>query len=119
MPGRTCSSSLLPFQSLFKKAAAQVTRGGNVETWTGPLSGGRHIVALLNRSPSAEEMPLSFHDDLGLPAASRWRVRDAWTDSELALGAEERSSRVGKRNLVRDVPAHGVEVMLLSPEHAL
>ena len=59
-------------------------------------------------------MPLSFHGDLGLPAASRWRVRDAWTDSELALGAEERSSRVGMTNLARNVPAHGVEVMILS-----
>jgi hypothetical protein len=54
-----------------------VTRGGNLETWTGQLSGGRHIVALLNRSPSSKLIKLSFVDDLQLSAGSAWRVDDA------------------------------------------
>ena len=91
-----------------------VTRGGNLETWTGKLSGGRHVVALLNRSPSglSEKMTLSFADDLMLRAGSTWRVDDVWSETELHQSMQ---AIAGLVNVAREVPAHGVEIMVLSP----
>lgn len=91
-----------------------VTRGGNIETWTSKLSGGRQAVALLNRSPSAERVGLSLADDLALPIGTRWTAHDAWTDSSVPLSASGESVR-GLVNVERVVEAHGVEVMVLSP----
>ena len=92
-----------------------VTRGGNLETWTGELSGGRHVVALLNRSPSAEKMTLSFADDLMLRAGSTWRIDDVWSETELQLHQSMLQAISGLVNVAREVPAHGVEIMVLSP----
>ena len=73
---------------------------------------GRHVVALLDRSPSSEVMALSLADDLALRAGSAWRVDDVWTGTTLHQSMHTVSGRVG---VARDVPAHGVAIMVLSP----
>ena len=97
------------------KWCLDVVRGGNIETWTSALSGSRHVVALLNRSPSAEVISLSFADDLGLAASGQWLAHDVWTDASLDAAAMLDSvASPGVVNVARRVEAHGVEVMVLS-----
>ena len=75
-------------------------------------------MALLNRSPTAETVSLSFADDLGLPAGSQWAVVDAWTEGELVAASDmiDTRARATRVNVARRVPAHGVEIMVLSPK---
>ena len=55
-----------------------VAEGGNLEVWTAPLSGGRHAVGLLNRSPSSAKISASW-DVLGLSTGSKYDAMDAWS----------------------------------------
>ncbi|KAH8061828.1 alpha-galactosidase [Aureococcus anophagefferens] len=55
--------------------AEAVLSSGNLETWVAPLAGGRYAVALLNRSPAAEELTATWRA-LGLRGT--YAVRDVW-----------------------------------------
>lgn len=55
-----------------------VALGGNLEAWTAPLSGGRHAVGLLNRSPSKAKIAASW-EALGLASGEQFDAIDAWT----------------------------------------
>eukprot|EP01052_Picozoa_sp_SAG31_P025006 SAG31_NODE_2165_length_6281_cov_2.028308_6_plen_243_part_00 len=83
-----------------------VAVGGNLETWVGPLVGGRYAVGLLNRSPAAANLTASF-EALGLPAASKMDVLDAWSGD--SLGSEVS----GSVSLL--TPSRGLRLLILSP----
>jgi len=80
-----------------------VSYAGNLEVWGGTLSGGRHVVAMLNRSPVVATFTAHW-SDLGIPPGSRLAVRDVWqgTDSGIHVG-----------NYTAAVPAHGVTLLVL------
>ena len=90
-------------------------RGGNLETWWAPLSGGRHALALFNRSPSPDNITvqlsglntLSNRSTAMAPAAQvRVRVRDVWRRADLGEFSGSFTS---------SVPAHGTHLYILSP----
>jgi alpha-galactosidase len=87
-----------------------VVRGGNVETWAGPLQGGAVVAVVLNRAPAAQNVVVNFAE-VGLnvsAAASRVRVRSAWGEAGV-LGGNNSS-------YVCDVPAHGAALLVLELE---
>lgn len=51
---------------------------GDHEVWTKPLDDGSVAVVLLNRGTGTKTMRVSAADELGLPAAPSYRVRDLW-----------------------------------------
>jgi len=58
-----------------------IVSNGNVETWAGPLEGGRVAVAVLNRSPSTQRSVIMLEDvgfNASLPAGGSVKVRSAW-----------------------------------------
>jgi hypothetical protein len=84
-----------------------LVRGGNVETWTGPLEGGKVTVAVLNRSPLAQTVAVRFAD-VGLGNASSVAVRSAW---------QEAGSHHGDAYSC-EVPARGAALLVLEPSAA-
>ena len=84
----------------------EATRGGNLETWWAPLSGGRHALALFNRSPSADVIAVAWKQLPGLQPSSRVSVRDVWLKEDTGVHLE------GFR---ATVPAHGTSLFVLTP----
>jgi len=79
-----------------------VSYAGNLEVWVGPLSHGRHAVAILNRSPSLENFDVDWKE-IGVPPARA--VRDVWAGAD-------RGTREAR--YTTKVPAHGVVLLILS-----
>ena len=75
----------------------------NLEVWHATLEGGRHAVALLNRSPKPEPTS-ALWADLGLERSTKLSVRDVRASQELG-------SFSGK--LTRTVAAYGVVLLVL------
>jgi alpha-galactosidase len=81
-----------------------VASAGNGEVWARPLVGGSRAVALLNRGASALEIDTSA-SAVGLPPASSYSVRNAWTHT---TGSSRGS--IGAR-----VPGDGTVLLRVSP----
>ena len=79
------------------------------------MSEGRHVVALLNRSPSPEIMTASFADDIGLAPGSQWTAIDVWTKADYSSSMTSKAVR-HRKNISRKVAAHSVEIMVLSQQ---
>jgi alpha-galactosidase len=88
------------------KFCVEATRGGNLETWWAPLSGGRHALALFNRSPSADVIAVSWKQLPGLQPATRVLVRDVWS---------KRDAGIHQDGFSITVPAHGTSLFVLTP----
>ena len=84
----------------------EATRGGNLETWWAPLSGGRHAVALFNRSPSADVIAVSWTQLPGLQPTAHVSVRDVWLKIDAGIHTQ---------GLKATVPAHGTSLFVLTP----
>jgi alpha-galactosidase len=84
------------------KQGRRVSKTGDQEIWTRPLSGGDLTVALFNRGTEATEMAVKW-SDLGLSSAPS-RVRDLWSHAELKPGGQEYKVTV---------PSHGVVLLRL------
>jgi len=67
--------------------------GGALETWAGPLAGGRVAVALWNRSPGADAIAVRF-GDFGAPAGARFSVRDVWAAADRGVFAGAYTAQV-------------------------
>ena len=84
---------------------------GMLEVWTAPLAGGRYAAVLFNRSPSVDDIMLSWSADLAswgdVPPTARFAVRDVWAASEEG-DFEGAYTATG-------VPAHGVTMLILTP----
>lgn len=83
-----------------------VTTMGMLETWVGPLSGGRFAVVLFNRSPADDTITLNWAD-MGVAPTAAFAVRDIWA-------AADRGVRMGAYSAM--VPAHGVAFLVLTPQ---
>eukprot|EP00662_Eupelagonemidae_sp_cell21_P022122 gene22122-43016_t len=84
-------------------AAACAIAGGNLEVWHAALSGGRHAVALFNRSPRAAPITATWAA-LGLPPDRRMEVRDVWEGRDVGTRTQSYSA---------DVPAYSVAFLTL------
>lgn len=60
----------------------RVRKRDGIETWVRPLSDGSWAVLLLNRRTRARRVSVRLGSVPGMPAASRYRVRDLWEHSE-------------------------------------
>jgi hypothetical protein len=67
--------------------------GGALETWAGPLAGGRWAVALWNRSPGADPITIRFAD-LGAPPGARFAVRDVWAAADRGVLTDAYTAQV-------------------------
>jgi hypothetical protein len=81
-------------------------RGGNLETWYAPLSGGRHALSLFNRSPSHDTITVLWEQLQGLDPLTQVRVRDVWRHQDLGMHLGSYSALV---------PAHGTALLVLTP----
>ncbi|HKN52746.1 MAG TPA: alpha-galactosidase, partial [Amycolatopsis sp.] len=77
---------------------------GDTEVWTKPMSDGSAAVVLFNRGTSSAVMTSSAKE-IGLGAASDYRVRDLWTGEETESPGALRAS----------VPSHGSAVLRVWP----
>lgn len=82
------------------KQGKRITKSGELEVWSRPLSGGAQAVALFNRGAKAEKASVKWAD-LGMKRPPS-HVRNLWTHSDVKLKGAE---------YLAEVPAHGV-VML-------
>ena len=57
---------------------------GNVEVWYSPLSGGKHAVAVVNRSPANRQTVRVTWEMLGLASADCYQIRDVWKETAVA-----------------------------------
>jgi hypothetical protein len=91
------------------KMCVTLQRGGNLEVWTGPLSGGRAVVVLFNRyyKPSAITAEWSM---LGLSTQQKMHLRDVWSAKDAGLHSGSYTEPA--------VPAHGVTLLVLTPVQA-
>ena len=78
---------------------------GGLEVWAGPLSGGRFVVVLYNRSPAADTITAYWHD-IGVSPNVTMKVRDIWAAQDVGVFVESYTA---------GVPAHGVAFLVLSP----
>ncbi|CAD5164116.1 unnamed protein product [Musa acuminata subsp. malaccensis] len=84
----------------------KVRKDGDHEVWSGPLSGYRTVVILLNRSPEFRTITSQW-DDIGLPLNTVVEVRDLWKHATL----EKRYMN----ELRADVHHHACKMFLLTP----
>lgn len=63
----------------------ELSHAGNLEAWHAPLSGGRHAIAFINRSPAPnQKMSLPLAEVLGAAAATAsFKVKDIWAGKVL------------------------------------
>jgi alpha-galactosidase len=79
---------------------------GDAEVWTKPMSDGSVAVVLLNRGAATDTVAVTA-DELDLPQAARFKVRDVWSDQEWTTGGTVRAS----------VESHGAAMYVVSPHH--
>jgi len=79
---------------------------GNLEIWSGKLSGGSSAVILFNRSPSAANLTANWAQ-IGLPSNSRGLVRDLWKRTDLGTFTGSFSA---------NVDGHGVVMVKITPQ---
>lgn len=86
-----------------------VTNNGTLqlEVWSGPLSGGRVIAVLFNKSPVADTIAVAW-PTLGLPSNAVLPVRDVWAMADLPPSS----------NITALVQPHGVRVFTVGPVSA-
>ena len=82
-----------------------VSYAGRLEVWVGRLSGGRRTVAMLNRSPSSDNIVVMWKD-IGIDADESQFVRDVWS-------GQDKGAHTGQYSAL--VPPHGVALLVLSP----
>ena len=68
-------------------------------------------VALGGLGELNQESVNRVQDDLGLQHSSAWSVFDVWSDQEINCADWSSSAKVS--NIARNIPAHGVEIMVL------
>jgi alpha-galactosidase len=61
-----------------------VSRVGNIELWYAPMSGGKHAVAIINRSPANQQIIRVKYENLGLSADFCFQIRDVWKGTDVA-----------------------------------
>lgn len=81
------------------------TTNGMLETWGGPLTGGRYAVALFNRSPAADKLTVTWAQ-LGANPGASYKVRDIWAASDMGTFTGSYTAMVD---------AHAVAYLVLTP----
>jgi hypothetical protein len=83
----------------------QLSTGGLLEVWVGPLSLGRFAVALFNRSPGPDSITLHWRD-LNQTSGTAFTVRDIWAEADLGSFSTD---------FARPVAAHAAAFLVLTP----
>jgi len=86
--------------------AAVVQQYDDADVWSGPLSGNRYVVLLLNKAKVAQEITARFVD-VGLTDTTTCLIRDLWQRSDVGLFTG---------SISYTVPSHGVVVLSLTPQ---
>ena len=81
-------------------------RGGNLEVWAGPLSGGRTVVVLFNRYYKSSSITAEW-SSIGLDPDQKMSVRDVWSEKDAGVHVGSYTDP--------SVPAHGVALLILDP----
>jgi alpha-galactosidase len=89
-------------QDKLGKAARRISKDGETEIWSRPLSGGTHAVALFNRGTADTRIEIKW-EALELPGKPR--VRDLWAHKDLGVKPGGFSATV---------PSHGVVLIRVS-----
>jgi hypothetical protein len=91
----------------------ELSSGGALEVWTGPLSNSRRVVVLFNRSPAPDLITVDFallETDAGdagpLGATSTFSVYDVWANTQTPVVTGQ---------LTKSVGAHDVALLILCP----
>jgi alpha-galactosidase len=79
---------------------------GDSEVWTKPMSDGSVAVVLLNRGAATDAIAVTA-DELDLPQAARFKVRDVWSDQEWTSDGTVRAS----------VGSHAAAMYVVEPYH--
>ena len=82
------------------KQGHRISKSGDQEIWSRPLTAGAQAVALFNRAPAATKITLRWAD-LGLTSAPTY-VRDLWSHTDVTPTIAEFSATV---------PPHGVVLL--------
>lgn len=82
----------------------RISKNGDLEVWTKPTSAGGAAVALFNRGTDIAEMTTAAAD-LGLRAASAYKIHDLWTGLTLFTPGDVKAT----------VPGHGAKMFVVSP----
>ncbi|XP_019055425.1 PREDICTED: alpha-galactosidase 1 [Nelumbo nucifera] len=86
--------------------AKKVRMEGDLEVWSGPLSGYRTVVLLFNRGSSRNPITANW-DDIGIPPHSLVKARDLWEHKTL------KTRFAG--NLTATVDSHACKMYVLTP----
>lgn len=86
----------------------RIRKSGTAEVWSRDLTDTKRAVVLFNRGDRAADIQL-FWTDLGFPDTLKLRVRNVWDNRDLG--------EVQKTFVARDVPAHGVTMLVLTPSY--
>ncbi|GLJ35358.1 hypothetical protein SUGI_0711200 [Cryptomeria japonica] len=84
----------------------KVSKEGDLEVWAGPLSNGRVVIILWNRSSKSAFITAKW-EDIGLPSESVVEARDLWNHSNL------KGSLQG--NVTSSVHSHACKMYILTP----
>lgn len=76
----------------------RVAKNGDLETWVKPLAGGGRAVVLLNRSDAAADIGVDW-EQLEYPHGLQARVRDLWTQQDLAPASTRFSTTVSPHDV--------------------
>uniref|UniRef100_A0A7I4BGN4 Alpha-galactosidase n=1 Tax=Physcomitrium patens TaxID=3218 RepID=A0A7I4BGN4_PHYPA len=77
-----------------------------LEVWSGPLSSGRVVLLLWNRSSESANITARW-SDMGIPNDTLLTVRDLWK--------HETISEAEMYEICQEVPSHGVKMFILTP----
>ena len=90
----------------------ELSSAAALEVWAGPLSGGRWVVALLNRSPAADDITVDFTK---LPG-QLWSTNGGGATTFDTYEVWTKARRVAvKGSLTMAVGAHDVALLIMCP----
>jgi hypothetical protein len=92
----------------------ELSSGSALEVWAGPLSGGRWVVALLNRSPATDDIIVDFAKLPGTAGPDAGDAAAAATFDTYEVWSKGRRSGV-QGSLSMAVGAHDVALVVLCP----
>ena len=100
-----------------------IVSGGNVETFVGPLSGGRAVAAILNRTPKDELVIVELDEVFEREVKGKVRVNSAWGEKGGWVDKDKKEDEnkyndeeQGQQQYLCNVPAHGAALLVFEPQ---
>ncbi|XP_024524076.1 alpha-galactosidase-like [Selaginella moellendorffii] len=84
----------------------KVSSSSSLDVWAGPLSGGRVVILMVNRSFMTWSITANW-DEIGLKSGTKATGRDLWQHKDLPV--------VYTGSIQASVPSHGCKMFILTP----